>query len=395
MTVKLRVRRVLRGGVSLALAAAALWAAAMAAPLGSLGEAARSLDGGALALALLRFERGDVFADDALSLPAVMALRTAPLLFAAHDELTAAWESEPTAPPPDGDAPPAEPPAEPAPAPSAEPAEPLPIVVRDNGVPSATLRPSDPAGYLVYGNVYVHNTSAAPLTADDLGFDFSAVLTDDAPQVLILHTHGCEAYTMPAGEEYEESDDHRTLDEAYNVLRVGDEIARTLESAGVGVLHDRTLHDYPNYSGSYNRSLATIERYRAGYPSLVYILDVHRDAVSDASGRQYKLLCAEEPNAAQLEFVVGSDGGGLTHDRWRENLKLACAVQSTLLEEYPTLLRPIVVRNSRYNQQATVGSLLLEVGTAGNSLEEALVSARLFAEGFAKTIRQEKSQPAG
>ncbi len=50
------------------------------------------------------------------------------------------------------------------------------------------------------------------------------------------------------------------------MIRVGDEIARVLTDAGLGVLHDRELYDYPNYSGAYNRSLAAIEKYRAGIP---------------------------------------------------------------------------------------------------------------------------------
>ncbi len=377
---KLRFRRCLRGGVSLALATTTLWAVAAAAPLNSLDEAARSLGGDTLALALLRFERGDFLSG--LSLPAALALNVTPLLIPRGET------NEPPDTPQDTpvEAETAQPPAE------AESAELPPLTVRDNGVPSTTLRPSDSAGYLVCENVYVHNTSAAPLSQSDLGFDFAAALPEEAPQVLIVHTHGCEAYTMPVGEEYEASDDHRTLDERYNVVRVGDEIARVLESAGIGVVHDRTLHDYPNYSGAYNRSLATVENALKENPSLVYILDVHRDAVSDADGSQYKLLCAEEPDAAQLEFVIGSNGGGLSHDRWRDNLRLACAVQATVLRDHPTLMRPIIVRNSRYNQQVSPGALLLEVGTAGNSLDEALVAARLFAQGFAETIQ---GQPNG
>ena len=104
------------------------------------------------------------------------------------------------------------------------------------------------------------------------------------------------------------------------------------------------------------------------------------------AGQKIKLLCGEDKNAAQLEFVIGSNGGGLSHDLWRENLKLACAVQETLYAKYPTLMRPVTVRNSRYNQQVTTGSLLIEVGTAGNSLDEALAAARLFAAGFAETV---------
>lgn len=376
-------RRALRGSVSLALALTTLWAVAAAAPAETLDEATRSFGGSALPLAIVRFERGAFFSDTSLSPGALAVLRSVPLLLAVREEAAPVRsndEAEETTPTPvrdDSDS-------------HADDAlnEPLPeLTVRDNGVPSTTLRPTDPSGFLVKGSVYVHNTSAAPLTQSDLEGGFSAALTDDAPQVLIVHTHGCEAYTMPAGEEYEASDDHRTLDESMNVVRVGDEIARVLEDAGIGVLHDRTLHDYPSYSGAYNRSLETVERYRAEHPSIVYIFDVHRDAVADAQGNQYKLLCAEEPNAAQLEFVIGSNGGGLSHDNWRDNLRLACAVQETLLSDYPTLMRPIIVRNSRYNQQVTTGSLLIEVGTAGNSLAEALSAARLFAQGFAETVK--------
>ena len=325
------------------------------------------------------------FARSAISLvlaAAALALHELPLLLD-----NAPLRAEDMSPPPESTEKPA-PLTEQPPSGTAAPGLPAlpPLAGADNGVPSTTLRPSDSAGYLVYRDVYIHNTSDAELTEDELGFDFSARMAEDAPQVLIVHTHGCEAYSMPPGEEYAASDDHRTLDESKNVLRVGDEIAQVLETAGIGVLHDRTLHDYPSYSGAYNRSLETVQQYFARYPSLVYVLDVHRDAVADADGNQYKLLCAEEPAAAQMEFVIGSDGGGLEHGRWRENLKLACAVQSTLLRDHPTLMRPIIVRNSRYNQQVSTGALLLEVGTAGNSLDEALTAARLFARGFAETV---------
>ena len=382
ITMKKLLRRSLTLAASLTLGLTALWTVALAAPAGSAAEAVRALSDSAVPLALLRFERGELLPPTPLSLPAALTLRLSPLLFSAHDTVTAAWSETETE---DTGAKTAEVPAEESPEPP-DAAPPPEITVRDNGVSAATLRPSDTTGYLTRGRVYVHNASAAALTEADLSGDYLTAEDSGAPVVLILHTHGCEAYTMPPGEEYAASDDHRTLEEDKNVLRVGDEIARALTDAGIGVLHDRTLHDYPSYSGAYNRSLETAERYLREYPSLLYILDVHRDAVEDAAGRQYKLLCAEEPNAAQLEFVIGSDGGGLRHDRWRENLRLACAVQERLLADYPTLLRPIVVRNSRYNQQLSAGSLLLEVGTAGNSLAEALTAARLFAQGFAETV---------
>jgi stage II sporulation protein P len=49
-------------------------------------------------------------------------------------------------------------------------------------------------------------------------------------------------------------------------------------------------------------------------------------------------------------------------------------------------MRPITVRNSRYNQHTTPGSLLVEMGAAGNSLDEALLSARLLGKAIAEVM---------
>ena len=384
------LRRMARMLSSAALSAAALWTVSVVGGATSATAAAEELSRETIPLMLLRYERGDYFDGEALPLPTALALRATPLLRPSALPATAARDdavedagnsgTESTqADVPGGetenempDAPSQEPPEEPSDA--------------DNGVPARTLRPTGSEGYLTLGNVYVHNASNAALTAEELSFDYPATLPAEGPQVLIVHTHGSEAYTMPPGEEYEPSDDHRTIDKAYSVVRVGDEMARVLEEAGLSVVHDRELYDYPSYSGAYNRSLAAIEAWRQRYPSITFILDVHRDAIADASGGQYKLVTDGEENAAQLEFVVGSDGGGAEHPHWRDNLRLACAVQSTLLGEHPTLMRPITVRNSRYNQQVTSGTLLIEVGAAGNSLSEALRAARLFAAGYAKTL---------
>ena len=379
---RVRRRRIVRGVAFGVMSLTILWMVSVTAPAQSASETLRTLEEDAVPVFLLRLERGDVFPGDALSAPTALALCMQPLLLEGREEIVAAWSSELQQPPSagrDGE--------DDEGTVLSAPREPSEITVTENGVPSRTLKPSDPAGYTVFGNVYINNASSASLSASQLSGGFAAKLQEDGPQVLIIHTHGTEAYSMPAGEEYVPSDNHRTLESEKNMLRIGDEMADILTDKGIGVVHDRNLYDYPNYSGAYNRSLASIENYLAQYPSISFVLDVHRDAVEDANGNEYKLLCAEEPNAAQLEFVIGSDGGGLSHGRWRENVKLACAVQENLLAQYPTLMRPIVVRNSRYNQHMTTGSLLIEVGTAGNSLEEAIVAARIFAEGFAQTIQ--------
>ena len=257
----------------------------------------------------------------------------------------------------------------------------------DNGVPSQTVKITNPAGYTSVRGVYIKNASNKTLDAATLASEsFAAKLTDTAPQVLILHTHGSEAYTMPKGQEYVSTGTCRTSDTTCNVVRVGDEIASVLSAYGISVLHDRTLYDDPLYEGAYSRSLEGIETYLEKYPSISFILDIHRDAVEDAQHRQYKLISQEDPNAAQISFVMGSN-----HDGWQENLKLAAAVAEAIKTDYPTVMRPITLRNSNYNQHKSLGSMLVEVGAAGNSLEEALNSARIFADGFAKVLLATKS----
>ena len=118
------------------------------------------------------------------------------------------------------------------------------------------------------------------------------------------------------------------------------------------------------------------------------MLDIPRDAIEDSDGNTYKVISdVNGKNAAQLSIVVGSDGSGLPHGHWQENLKLAVLLQQNLLEDYPTLMRPMYLRNSRYNEHATTGSLLVEVGAAGNSLDEALYAARLFAENMVEVLQ--------
>ena len=384
---KNRTRRFLRGALSLALAAATLWGVSVTAPAQDARSALIALRrGGELGVLLLKWERGGA-ETDAFSVPVSLALRMTPLLREGEDEIAQAWSAELEQPPADsgGDADAAQDNEENTVL--SQPVTTGELKVTENGVTARTLKPSDPSGYTVCGNVYINNGSDAALDASMLAGPYAAALGETGPQVLIIHTHATESYTMPAGSEYEASDTFRTTDTRCNMVRIGDEMEQVLTAAGIGVVHDRSLHDYPSYSGSYDRSLKAIEGYLEKYPTISFVLDVHRDAVQDANGNQFKLLCGEDKNAAQLEFVIGSNGGGLSHDLWRENLKLACAVQETLHADYPTLMRPITVRNSRYNQFKTTGSLLVEVGTAGNSLEEAVNGARLFAAGFAKTIQ--------
>lgn len=208
-------------------------------------------------------------------------------------------------------------------------------------------------------------------------------LRSEDPTVLILHTHTTESYTKMPGEDYEESADYRTLDPDYNLLAVGDVLAESLEKGGVSVLHDRTLHDYPSYNGSYEHARASIEAYLSQYPSIQLVLDLHRDAADREDGSQLTTKAVVDgKESAQLMLVVGTDAGGLYHPNWRENLSLALKLQVMLEQKYPGLCRDISLRSSRFNQDESPGALLVEVGAAGDTLQEALVAAEALAQGI-------------
>ena len=205
-------------------------------------------------------------------------------------------------------------------------------------------------------------------------------LPAEGPQILIIHTHGSEAYTPAGLDRYEASDTNRTQDPRYSVIRVGDELAERLEEQGLRVIHDREIYDYPSYTGSYSRSGEAVERYLKQYPSITVVLDLHRDALG-TDEVVYKTMAEEEGTvASQIMILVGSDESGLEHPRWRENLSFALYLQQAAAAAHPTLMRPVSLVPQRYNQQLTAGSLILEVGSSGNTLQEALAAVRLFAD---------------
>lgn len=273
----------------------------------------------------------------------------------------------------------------PSPSPSAAAEdEPIPSpAAGSENIVAQTFRPTGSPAYSSAQGVFVYNRTHLALDMEQLA-KTPVVLTGNGkgPQILIVHTHATESYTQGGQDVYEESDPYRTTDDAHNVVRVGDEMAAAFAQAGLNVLHDRTLHDYPSYNGAYGRSHTTVEEYLAAYPSISIVLDVHRDALSGEDGTVYKAVADQSilPGAAQIMLVVGSNESNGAHTDWEQNLAFAIALERALNQEAPTLARPITLRSSSYNQQLSVGSLLVEVGTHGNSLQEATTAARLFAQ---------------
>ena len=213
------------------------------------------------------------------------------------------------------------------------------------------------------------------------------------PKVLILHTHATESYTKQ-GEDYVESAAFRTLDEDYNMISVGARVARLLQEAGIGVIHDRTLHDYPSYNGSYNAARKTIRKILEENPSICLVLDLHRDASGDLKNQFRPVTEVDGEDAARIMLVMGTDDAGLEHPDWEKNLSLGLKLQAQLERQSPGITRPMSLRAQRFNQDLTHGSLLIEMGAAGNSHAEALRAAEQLAKAIIALARGTQTSAA-
>ena len=196
--------------------------------------------------------------------------------------------------------------------------------------------------------------------------------------VIIFHTHTCESYTPSEQYQYQQTGNFRTTDLNYTVSRVGDELTNYLLGFGFNVNHDKTYHDYPAYTGSYTRSLESVENDLKTFSSDI-IIDLHRDAIGSKSNYDPSVKIGDDV-AAQLMFVIGTNGGGLYHPNWKSNLQFAIELQQKANEMYPGLFKPMIVRNSRYNQHLGKAACIIEVGATGNTLEQCLNSMKYLSK---------------
>ncbi len=244
-------------------------------------------------------------------------------------------------------------------------------------------------GGLTINNATQYWVDAPQIVADGPGIS----LSPGEPQILIIHTHSSEAYTQAGLDRYEPSDTNRTEDTEFNIVRIGDELTEIFQEAGLNVIHDRGIYDYPSYTGSYTRSGQAIEQYLRDYPSIKIVLDIHRDALG-SDDVVYKTMAEEDGVvASQIMLLVGTDESGLEHPNWRQNLAVALYLQNAVNARHPTLMRPVSLVRERYNQQLSPGSMIVEVGSNGNTLQEALAAIRLFGNASAAALMQLVEQP--
>lgn len=375
---------VFRRAAALFLAGAAVWLLWLTVDFRPAGQALERLGrDGAVAAALLEAELGRPAEDGPLAGMngwERLLLEQSALLAAG----TAVLPAEETPAPSPSPAPPDPSPASPAPE---DTGRQPPATQAPDSIVERTMTGEDTPAYLSTQGVYVRNYTKYEVDLEALEPPPVKLEDTDQPQILILHTHTTESYTMDGTDIYAPTGDARTIDTYYNVVRVGEEIAKVLRRAGFGVIHDTELYDYPNYNGAYQRSAQSVKEWREQYPSISVVLDVHRDALTAADGTVYK-TAAEigGERTAQCMLVVGTDDSIGSPGGWQENLAFAVQIESRLNEDWPTLARPIALRPTRFNQELLPGSILVEVGSHGNTLQEAMAAGRYFASSLAELL---------
>jgi len=270
----------------------------------------------------------------------------------------------------------------------------------DSMLPSGNiaLRPYDLSRSPAYGEVLLSNTTGYKLDGNEYASlpypsDETAVPvsigngTTDSPIVLIIHTHGTESYAPEGVTSADASMTYRSSDITENVVAVGKVMADRLNAAGISTIHCEIMHDINSYRDSYTLSADTVQKYLQQYPTIRYIFDIHRDAIQTADGDFIKPVCLINGQpTAQIMLLVGTNEKGADHPDWESNLTVAAHWQKLLTEIYPNFARPVNIRGASFNQQFSTGSLLIEIGSAANTLSEAKSAAACLADSLIRLV---------
>lgn len=270
--------------------------------------------------------------------------------------------------------------------------DPQTSVTPDPNRASAPVEEIQLEGGTQVGNFFVKDSTGS-------GTDLNAALQeapsvhlkgDGSVEILIYHTHTSEAYSSSYTGFYYTDMETRTGNQDQSVVAAGEELKRALEAMGFGVVHDTTVND-TLYNGSYDRSWEVLQKNLEEYPTIQVTIDVHRDSMTTESGVKYKpTVTVDGRKAAQVMLIAGcdADGGWGDFPRWEENLRLALRVQEKLQTLYPGFARPLNFSNSKYNMNATPGSMLVEVGTEVNTVSEARYAGQLVGQALGQVLKE-------
>lgn len=214
--------------------------------------------------------------------------------------------------------------------------------------------------------------------------DFEKILNSNdkfflkaSDDILLYTTHTSESYANSEGYKFDYTSPRRTTDGQYNMLSIASTFASNLNNKGINTICSLTPHDYGEYNSAYSNSRRTVETLVYANPNASILIDVHRDAIEDLDFAPKTELRGYKVASLMLVMGIGYDDG--YNPYYEQNLKLALEIQILANKIYPGLFRPMIIRNSIYNQDIKESSFLVEVGASGNTIEEAKLATRCLA----------------
>ena len=176
-----------------------------------------------------------------------------------------------------------------------------------------------------------------------------------------------------------------------NVLMASYILKEKLNTMGLSTVVETTnLTDFLNANGwnhasSYKASRLLILNNKSKYNTLKYFIDIHRDSVS----KEVATININNKNYARILFVVG-----LEHDNYQKNLDNMNALNKLCEKYYPGLSRGIYKKsgpgvNGIYNQDINEFTMLIEVGSYTNTIDEVFNTIEALSNILYKYIKGE------
>lgn len=232
--------------------------------------------------------------------------------------------------------------------------------------------------FMEYGDTYYVNQTDERIAAQPLiegGFSGGLADGDETPQVLVIHTHTSETYW---GADPENAS-HKVL---RGVVAVGETLMTELNLRGIPTVHCTVIHDGDSKRDSYEKTAETIKTMLEIYPSLRYVVDLHRLSDCDENGLFIR-TCAPD-GSAQLRLTAGLDDS-LRYD----DLTLALCLRKRLNAQASGTCMPVVLTTgslARINAECFY--LKVDAGGIGNTVEEAKSAVLRFAVALSELLKQ-------
>ncbi len=202
----------------------------------------------------------------------------------------------------------------------------------------------------------------------------------DGVSVIIINTHSFETYAEDGAWQYTDAAFASNGEESSRIAVVAEALCERLNRSGIGAVFVDCMAN--SAFGSYQNAKKLTELALAEHPEAVLVVDLHRAILTDEKGALIRPITEIAGEiSAQARILLGVGAG------YEENAAAALSFYEQVNLTYPDLMMPLSVSEGSFLQELAIPVLTLEIGSAGNSAEEAMATARLLAGVMAAKLK--------